>query len=163
MTGAAVVRGWISAVAAFTLYLTLACADSVECLPRDDAGKSPPELLETLSESPDGYLIHLADVLPFAWDTMFAFGPYATTDEIRKTTGLSLRGGILGEGVPEGTALYVFTANGRPVCSFFVRPSETRWGFVGRSNWQSGLSRESAVFRVRHRDGETAFEYVDRS
>ena len=71
------------------------------------------ELRKAMSAVEDGE-VTLNEIVPFAWDSVYSFGPYTTQEQMEEIMGISAR--RLEESPSEGMVQLVFVNGGQIVC-----------------------------------------------
>ncbi len=70
-------------------------------------------LRQAMAEVEDGE-VTLNEIIPFAWDSVYSFGPYTTQEQMEEIMGISAR--RLEESPSEGMVQLVFVNGGQIVC-----------------------------------------------
>lgn len=87
--------------------------------------------------------VTLNEIVPFAWDTVYTFEPYASREEMERVMGISAKG--MEEAVSEDMVQLAFVKGNRVACGVCGRISREKYGvsFGGKVNFADG-----AVFRA---------------
>lgn len=105
-------------------------------------------LRQAMAEVEDGE-VTLNEIIPFAWDSVYSFGPYTTQEQMEEIMGISAR--RLEESPSEGMVQLVFVKNGHMVCNVCGYISREGYAFL----WWSGRLdfEDETVFQAK-RDGD---------
>lgn len=96
----------------------------------------------------EGERVTLSEIVPFGWERVYTFSPYATREEMEETIGFRSR--ALRETVNEGMVQLVFVDGGRVTASVCAYPQA-----LGYAVWFQGeiAYGDAVFFTVRQADG----------
>ena len=102
--------------------------------------------ITSISEDTDA--ITLNEIVPFQWDTVYTFEPYATREKIAEIIGFD--SSSIRETVSEGMVQLLFVKGHKVTASVCGHPSSLGYavGFFDRVDYE-----ENAVFSVKREDG----------
>lgn len=108
--------------------------------------------------------VRLNDLVPFAWDALYAFGPYEPESAIREMIGVD--GGNISEGVSEGQMQIVLVDHQKEKIAANFSGYPEKFGFaivIPPERWENRAAKitkeENAVFTVTNEDGLVTLIY----
>lgn len=114
--------------------------------------------LENSIQSIDNQAVHLNDVVPFEWDTLYTFVPYSSKEEIEKIIGFKSND-IKENNISEGMVHLLFVKNDKVVASVLGYASNLGYN-IDFTPKVKVMFEENAQFDVIKADGITTLTYI---